>query len=91
VEALEASTDGFYLAEVDLDLRGEGTLMGARQRGRSDLRLASLLRDAEILALAHDLARELVAAAPFLVGHEDLIEELRLFIDDEDADFLFKS
>jgi len=91
VEALETSTDGFYLAEVDLDLRGEGTLMGARQRGRSDLRLASLLRDAEILALAHDLARELVVAAPFLVGHEDLIEELRLFIDDEDADFLFKS
>ncbi len=42
LEALEASTDGFELAEVDLELRGEGTILGARQKGRSDLKLATL-------------------------------------------------
>jgi ATP-dependent DNA helicase RecG len=49
LEALVASNDGFALAEIDLDLRGEGTLLGARQRGRSDLRLASLRRDEDLL------------------------------------------
>ena len=43
--ALVQTTDGFELAEVDLDLRGEGTIMGERQKGRNDLKLASLRRD----------------------------------------------
>jgi ATP-dependent DNA helicase RecG len=47
LEAMVASTDGFELAEVDLDLRGEGTIMGERQKGRNDLKLASLRRDRE--------------------------------------------
>ena len=41
LRALVESNDGFALAEVDLDLRGEGTLLGARQRGRSDLHVAT--------------------------------------------------
>ena len=49
VEALVASTDGFELAEVDLDLRGEGTLMNTAQKGRNDLKLASLRRDRELV------------------------------------------
>ena len=44
------TTDGFELAEVDLDLRGEGTIMGERQKGRNDLKLASLRRDREWVA-----------------------------------------
>jgi len=48
VEALVASTDGFQLAEVDLDLRGEGTIMNTAQKGRNDLKLASLRRDREL-------------------------------------------
>ena len=39
---MERTDDGFELAEVDLDMRGEGTIMGTRQKGRSDLKLASL-------------------------------------------------
>ena len=39
LEALVHSTDGFELAEVDLELRGEGTIMGERQKGRNDLKL----------------------------------------------------
>ena len=42
---MERTTDGFELAEVDLELRGEGTILGARQKGRSDLKLAKLLSD----------------------------------------------
>ena len=44
LEALERSNDGFELAEVDLELRGEGAILGTRQKGRSDLKLASLRR-----------------------------------------------
>ena len=48
VDALVESTDGFYLAEVDLELRGEGTIMNTAQKGRSDLKLASLRNDLEL-------------------------------------------
>ena len=89
--ALESSTDGFALADVDLGLRGEGTILGARQKGRSDLRLARLLSDRDLVADARAVAEELVAADPHLAGHQLLVEELRLFIDDEEAEFLFKS
>jgi hypothetical protein len=45
LEAMVETTDGFELAEVDLDLRGEGTILGERQKGRNDLfKLASLRR-----------------------------------------------
>ena len=66
VDALVASTDGFELAEVDLDLRGEGTMMSTAQKGRSDLRLASLRRDRELVRLARDAAFEIVDADPDL-------------------------
>ncbi len=90
LEALVASNDGFALAEVDLDLRGEGTLLGARQRGRSDLRLASLRRDEGILNEARTLALELVSSDA-LTANPELLDELRLFVDDEEAQYLFRS
>ena len=64
-----ASTDGFELAEVDLDLRGEGTLMSSAQKGRSDLRLASLRRDRELVRLARDAAFDIVDADPVLAAN----------------------
>jgi ATP-dependent DNA helicase RecG len=45
LEALVATTDGFELAERDLEIRGEGQLLGARQSGYSDLRFVRLRRD----------------------------------------------
>lgn len=60
LEAMVATTDGFELAEVDLELRGEGTIMGHRQKGRSDLRLASLRRDAAWVSKAREVAFELI-------------------------------
>ena len=88
---MEESTDGFVLADVDLELRGEGTILGARQKGRSDLKLAKLLSDRDLVVDARALAVELVAADPLLADHRLLVEELRLFVDEEEAEFLFKS
>jgi ATP-dependent DNA helicase RecG len=91
VEALVASTDGFELAEVDLELRGEGTLMSTAQKGRSDLKLASLRRDRELVQLARDAAFEIVDADPDLDEHPSLRDELDLLFTEEDEGFLSKS
>jgi ATP-dependent DNA helicase RecG len=91
VEALVASTDGFELAEVDLDLRGEGTIMNTSQKGRSDLKLASLRRDRELVMNAREAAFEIVDGDPRLERHRDVVSELALFFNAEDEAFLFKS
>ena len=61
LEALVASTDGFELAERDLEIRGGGQLLGARQSGLSDLRFARITRDISLLEAARDAARSLPA------------------------------
>jgi ATP-dependent DNA helicase RecG len=91
LEAVVTTSDGFELAEVDLDLRGEGTLMGERQKGRNDLRLASLRRDREWVATAREEAFALVDGEPGLRAHEVLRDEVELFLGDDDAEFLLKS
>jgi ATP-dependent DNA helicase RecG len=91
VQALVDSDDGFELAEVDLDLRGEGTLMSTAQKGRSDLRLASLRRDRELVGLAREAAFTIVDADPLLERHRVLRDEIDLLLSPEDAEFLFKS
>ena len=91
VEALVGSTDGFELAEVDLDLRGEGTLMNTMQKGRNDLKLASIRRDRELVGLARQAAFDIVDADPMLENHQVLLNELRLLLSAEDEEFLFKS
>jgi ATP-dependent DNA helicase RecG len=91
LEALVRSTDGFELAEVDLDLRGEGTIMGERQKGRNDLKLASLRRDREWVVTAREVAMEVLDADPGLDRHPVLAEEVDLFLGEDDAEFLLKS
>ncbi|MEY2755247.1 MAG: ATP-dependent helicase RecG [Actinomycetota bacterium] len=91
VEALVASTDGFELAEVDLELRGEGTLMNTAQKGQSDLTLASLRRDRELVAQAREVAFALVDPDPLLEEHPLLLDEVRLTIGADDEEFLFKN
>jgi ATP-dependent DNA helicase RecG len=89
--ALERTTDGFELAEVDLELRGEGTILGTRQKGATDLKLASLRRDKELVAVARRVAFSLVDERPTLEGLPGLADEIGLLLDEEDRDFLFKS
>ncbi len=76
---------------MDLALRGEGTILGARQKGRSDLRLARLMSDRDLVVMARQAAERLVGDDPGLARHELLADELRLFVDESEAEFLFKS
>jgi ATP-dependent DNA helicase RecG len=60
LQALVETNDGFALAEVDLELRGEGQLLGTRQSGLPDLRFARLTRDRDLVQKARRWASELV-------------------------------
>jgi len=91
LRALEATTDGFELAEVDLELRGEGTVLGIRQKGRSDLRLASLRRDKALVRAARAVAEAIVDEDPTLEAHPLLSDEVHLFVAEEEEGFLLKS
>ncbi len=88
--ALEASNDGFELAERDLELRGEGTIMGERQKGRNDLRLASLRRDKKWVTEARSVATAIITEDPDLGAHRELADEIELMLGDTDAEFLLK-
>ncbi|HEY6960514.1 MAG TPA: ATP-dependent DNA helicase RecG [Gaiellaceae bacterium] len=59
LQALVETTDGFELAEVDLELRREGQLLGTRQSGWSDLHFTRLRADRDLLEQARDLAARL--------------------------------
>jgi ATP-dependent DNA helicase RecG len=91
IEALVSSTDGFVLAEEDLKLRGEGTIMSVNQKGQSDLTLASLQRDLELIQWARDAAVGIIQADPMLSDLPLLRDELDLLFSDTDEEFLFKS
>lgn len=89
IEALVRSTDGFELAEIDLDLRGEGTIMGERQKGQNDLRLASLRRDKDMVVLAREVAVALLDTdEPAL---DQLIDDSAVILGTTDTDFLRKN
>ena len=66
LRALAAHNDGFKLAEIDLELRGEGELVGTRQHGQATFRVAELPRDAVLLERAAAHARSLTTADPDL-------------------------
>ena len=90
IKAMVRTTDGFELAEVDLELRGEGTVMGERQKGRNDLRLASLRRDKEWVEIARMEASEILIERD-LASIKELAEEVTLFLGESEADYLLKS
>ena len=66
LEVMRASTDGFLIAEKDLELRGPGELLGTRQTGLASFRVAELVRDADLLPEVHRAAEALLAASPGL-------------------------
>jgi len=61
LKALAATSDGFVIAEKDLELRGPGDVFGTRQSGLPRLRTGDLVRDREVMEDAHREARRLVA------------------------------
>ena len=91
LEAVAATVDGFRLAELDLEQRREGDVLGEAQSGRrSHLRLLSLLRDAKIIAQARQEAIELLDRDPELTGHPALAAAVAALVDSERAEFLEK-
>jgi ATP-dependent DNA helicase RecG len=60
IRTLVESTDGFYISEMDLKLRGPGEFFGTKQSGLPSLRVANILRDAEILEIARREAVDFV-------------------------------
>ena len=88
--AMAASTDGFALAEKDLEIRGAGEVFGEKQAGFSDLKLGRIPRDEAIVQHARRVAEEILDADPDLVRHEQLRDEVEDLLGD-DVEFLFKS
>jgi ATP-dependent DNA helicase RecG len=70
LKALAANADGFRLAQIDLELRREGELIGVRQHGDARFRIATLPDDAELLERAHAHATALLRADPELAAPE---------------------
>ncbi len=78
MKAITSTSDGFKLAEADFALRGPGELFGSRQSGALPLRVADLVRDAELLELARRDAQEWVARSPKLGNSEDAVLRRRV-------------
>jgi ATP-dependent DNA helicase RecG len=90
MEAVAGSTDGFLLAERDLEIRGAGEVFGERQAGFSDLKLGRIPRDEPIVVEARAVAEQILDEDPALAEHAQLREEVEDLLGDA-VEFLFKS
>ncbi|MDQ1521308.1 MAG: ATP-dependent helicase RecG [Actinomycetota bacterium] len=90
MKAMAASTDGFLLAEKDLEIRGAGEVFGERQSGFSDLKLGRIPRDERVVLETRRVAEALLDRDPDLHEHVQLREEVEDLLGDA-VDFLFKS
>ncbi|WP_422770890.1 ATP-dependent DNA helicase RecG [Plantactinospora sp. WMMC1484] len=91
LDAVASTTDGFRLAELDLEQRREGDVLGATQSGRrSHLRLLSLLRDTDLIRDARVEAIALVEEDPELARHPALAASVAALVDEERAEYLEK-
>jgi ATP-dependent DNA helicase RecG len=91
-EAVAATLDGFRLAEIDLEQRREGDVLGAAQAGRKrSLKLLSVLHDKDLIVEARREATALVDTDPELAGHPALAAAIASALDEEQAEFLEKA
>jgi ATP-dependent DNA helicase RecG len=90
LQAMADSTDGFLLAERDLEIRGAGEVFGERQAGFTDLKLGRIPRDEPVVLEARRVAEEILDGDPGLAAHRQLAEEVEDLLGD-DVEFLFKS
>jgi ATP-dependent DNA helicase RecG len=91
LDAVASTLDGFRLAEIDLEQRREGDVLGANQSGhQSHIRLLSLLRDVEVITEARTAAEALIDQDPDLERHPALRASVAALVDEERAEFLEK-
>ena len=90
LDAMAASSDGFALAERDLEIRGSGEVFGERQAGFSDLKLGRIPRDAAVVMAAREVAERVLDSDPRLERNSQLVEEVEDVLG-SDVEFLFKS
>lgn len=92
VDALAATQDGFELSALDLELRSEGDVLGARQSGRrSGLTLLRVATHGELIDRTRRLAEEILTKDPHLSQHPALVGDIRRRLDDDTADYLAKN
>lgn len=92
VDAVAATLDGFELAEVDLELRGEGDVLGDAQSGaRSSLRLLRVVKDADVIAEARVAAEAVLEDDPALLRHPGLAAALERRVTSEERAALAKN
>jgi len=85
IQILRETDDGFRIAEEDLRLRGAGELLGTRQSGVPEFRLADLAVDGELLAVARDDARLILGTDPDLTGPRGPALRVLLYLFERDA------
>ncbi|WP_314422026.1 ATP-dependent DNA helicase RecG [uncultured Microbacterium sp.] len=92
VDAVASTLDGFALAEVDLELRGEGDVLGAAQAGvRSSLKLLRVVKDSRLIVRARELAEHILDEDPDLEANEGLRSAIARRVSDEDRAALAKN
>ncbi|MNH23013.1 ATP-dependent DNA helicase RecG [compost metagenome] len=78
LKEIEKSNDGFYLAEVDLKLRGPGEIYGRAQHGALNLQIATL-SDTKLIARAQKAARVFVASGDDLLQYKQLAAQVEQY------------
>jgi ATP-dependent DNA helicase RecG len=77
LDAMVRTTDGFQIAELDLELRGPGEFFGTRQAGMPSFQVANLIRDRQLLELAKREAEAVLAGPKAEVSQEEISRALR--------------
>ncbi|MFF5790454.1 ATP-dependent DNA helicase RecG [Paeniglutamicibacter sp. NPDC012692] len=89
LRAVESTTDGFLLAESDLQERREGDILGASQSGsRSTLKVLRVIKDSKLIARARDAAEQIVESSQGLNAYPLLRKAVEEWVDEDMQDFL---
>ena len=78
LEIMVETTDGFKIAEADLQLRGPGDLQGTQQSGVLDFKIASLIHDTELISLTRNVAEKILSHDPSLESSQNILLKRQL-------------
>jgi len=78
LEIMVETTDGFKIAEADLQLRGPGDLQGTKQSGVLDFKIANLVHDTELISLTRNIAEKILSHDPSLESSENFLLKRQL-------------